>query len=532
MIAAGGAPARAAPEGGANDDPNAETTITFWHGWSAPSEVKAIQANVDAFEDGAPEHPRQGRRQHHRRQDQPGAAGRWRQRARRGLVVHHRQRRAVLLVGRRSSTSTRSSTKAGIDPETTFPSAMLDYTQFEGNRCTLPLLGDAYGLYYNKDTFDAAGISGPPKTLSEFDADAIKLTKSNGDSYYAARLHAELPRLRDHDRRTSRRMWNPTYFDDRGKSTVDTDPAFKAVVRVAEAAGRQARRLRQAGEVPDHLRRRVRRQEPLPDRPGGDGARRRVAGRLGRRRQRRTSTTASRPFPVPDDQADTYGKGYLSGTIIGIASTEREAERGLGAGQVPDHRHRGGGELRQRDPQRPVDAGRAQVTRPRPEPRRSTTFIGIAQNPNSNTTPASPNGGAYQLTLQDLGLRLRVRQGDRPAGGARRGCRRRSTPTSTRRSDGRVDRRSTGGRPLAARPARAAPGAAATAAQPRLPLAVADRHRSVLHLPAGLDRLLLLHPLRRVHDSGVDRARQLAVRVPGLPVLLAGAAQHRCGWSS
>ena len=45
------------------------------------------------------------------------------------------------------------------------------------------------------------------------------------------------------------------------------------------------------------------------------------------------------------------------------------------------------------------------------------TFVEIAQNPNSNTTPASPNGGAYQLTLQDLGYELRVRQGDRPASG-------------------------------------------------------------------------------------------------------------------
>ena len=30
------------------------------------------------------------------------------------------------------------------------------------------------------------------------------------------------------------------------------------------------------------------------------------------------------PFPVPDDQADTYGRGYLSGTIIGIASTSEK----------------------------------------------------------------------------------------------------------------------------------------------------------------------------------------------------------------
>jgi len=33
------------------------------------------------------------------------------------------------------------------------------------------------------------------------------------------------------------------------------------------------------------------------------------------------------------------------------------------------------------------------------------TFIGIAEHPDSNTTPASSNGGAYQLTLQDVGFR-------------------------------------------------------------------------------------------------------------------------------
>ncbi len=31
------------------------------------------------------------------------------------------------------------------------------------------------------------------------------------------------------------------------------------------------------------------------------------------------------------------------------------------------------------------------------------TFLDISQNPKSNTTPASVNGGAYQVTLQDFG---------------------------------------------------------------------------------------------------------------------------------
>ena len=38
------------PQGSADDDPTKDVTITFWHGWSAPSEVQAIQDNVDAFE--------------------------------------------------------------------------------------------------------------------------------------------------------------------------------------------------------------------------------------------------------------------------------------------------------------------------------------------------------------------------------------------------------------------------------------------------------------------------------------------------
>ena len=72
-----GAAACTGSSGGASDNPNAKTTITFWHGWSAPNEVKAIQDNIDGLREGAPQHHRQGGRQHHRRQDQPGPPGGW-----------------------------------------------------------------------------------------------------------------------------------------------------------------------------------------------------------------------------------------------------------------------------------------------------------------------------------------------------------------------------------------------------------------------------------------------------------------------
>src|SRR3954451_21065935 len=62
-----------------------------------------------------------------------------------------------------------------------FPAAPRSYTQFNGTRCALPMLADAYGLYYNKKLLREAGLNGPPKTVSELADYAKKLTKRNPD---------------------------------------------------------------------------------------------------------------------------------------------------------------------------------------------------------------------------------------------------------------------------------------------------------------------------------------------------------------
>src|SRR6059036_1705989 len=57
------------------------------------------------------------------------------------------------------------------------PPGALAYTGYKGVQCSLPTLTDAYGLYYNTDLFEKAGITSPPKTYSELFADAKKLTQ-------------------------------------------------------------------------------------------------------------------------------------------------------------------------------------------------------------------------------------------------------------------------------------------------------------------------------------------------------------------
>ena len=70
-----------------------------------------------------------------------------------------------------------------VDLNSLVPQAALGYTAYaeKSSQCMLPMLTDAYGLYYNTDMFRKAGISNPPKTYSEFFADVKKLTQLNSD---------------------------------------------------------------------------------------------------------------------------------------------------------------------------------------------------------------------------------------------------------------------------------------------------------------------------------------------------------------
>ena len=215
-------------KGGANDNPNADVTITFWHGWSAPSEVKAIQATIDAFEKAHPN-------------IHVNAVGN---------ITDDKINQALRAGGSSAPDVVSSFTtdnvgefctshafvdltpflqKSGIDPAATFPAPQLSYTQYKGDQCALPLLSDAYGLYYNKDAFKAAGISAPPKTMSQLDADAVKLTKTSGDSYSQLGFQPDY-HFYESTITHFAAQWSPTYFTSDGKSNVAKDSALKAAM--------------------------------------------------------------------------------------------------------------------------------------------------------------------------------------------------------------------------------------------------------------------------------------------------------------
>src|SRR6185437_5462806 len=90
----------------------------------------------------------------------------------------------------------------------------------------VPLYSTAYGLYYNKAEFAAAGISGPPVTWAEFVADAKKLTK-NG--HYGLTLEAGQIPENVHLAFELSQQQGGSFFDSAGKPTFDTPQNVAAI---------------------------------------------------------------------------------------------------------------------------------------------------------------------------------------------------------------------------------------------------------------------------------------------------------------
>ncbi|MFJ5529080.1 ABC transporter substrate-binding protein [Streptomyces sp. NPDC093261] len=384
---------------GANDDASKETTINFWHAWSAPSETKAVTALVARFEKAHPNiHVNVVANMTDDKINQALRSGG-------DKAPDVISSFTTNNVGKFCSSGALVDLnpffkKSGIDPEATFPKAMNEYTQFEGNRCTVPLLGDAYGLYYNKTAFEKAGIPGPPKTWSEFEADAKKLTIPDGDGY---RQLGFMPDYHGWETTTEHyfAQFSPTYFDAQGKSNLAKDPAF------AEGFTLQKKLVGELGGFQKLERyRSTLGDEWGPKHPFHTGQ---VAmqldgeWRLGMALAARpTFEIGVAPLPVPDDQASRYGKGYITGTIAGIAATSKKqnaawelvkymtTDTDAVVGFANDIHNVPSTLAALKSPKLKYDP-------------RFRTFLDIAANPDSTTTPPSVNGGQYLVTIQQFG---------------------------------------------------------------------------------------------------------------------------------
>ena len=127
------------------------------------------------------------------------------------------------------------------------PATVRVYTEYEGKRCTMPFLADAYGLYYNKDMFAAAGITDPPKTLDRADRRRQEADQAATPTA-PSRWPASCPLFGFYENSPAHfaPMVGAKWLNDDGKSAIGGDPAWQDAADLAEGPGRLVR-LRQAG---------------------------------------------------------------------------------------------------------------------------------------------------------------------------------------------------------------------------------------------------------------------------------------------
>ncbi|MDI3404263.1 ABC transporter substrate-binding protein [Streptomyces cavernicola] len=389
-------------ETGASDDPKARATLTFWHGWTAPSEVKAIEENIARFEE---KHPNITVKAvggiNDEKLNQALRAG-----GSKGPDVVSSFTTAN--VGKFCSSGAFADLgpfieKSGLNLKKTFSKPLLDYTRFEGKRCALPLLSDAYGLYYNKDAFHKAGIEEPPRTWEEFDEVAVKLTERKGDGYEQLGF---MPNYHGYETVPSHYLsqWSPTYFTKDGKSNIAKDPSFRAMYtwqrNLVKKLGGYAALEKYQKTFGDEW------GAKHPFHTGQVAMQLDGEWRLGMAEATKPGFEIGvAPLPVPKDQIDSYGKGYLSGTIMGIApaSEKQNAAWELLKYMTTDTE----AVVQFANAIKNVPSTRAALDSPKLKfDPRFKTFLDIARHPDSNTSDGAINGITYQMSLQNFGYEV------------------------------------------------------------------------------------------------------------------------------
>jgi multiple sugar transport system substrate-binding protein len=211
----------------------------------------------------------------------------------------------------------------GMDLPSIIPEQALRYTSYNGDQCTLPMLSDAYGLYYNNPMFKQANITSPPKTLSELEADAKKLTQLNPDGSIKVAGFMPLHAFYENGNFYLGNFSGSKWYDSNGKSAFASDPSWAAMLEwqkkfIADVYGPDG----------DHLLQEFYAQLGGPNSEWGP-AQAFDVGKVAMACDGEWRTAfikqyapkldySTAPMPVLDSIADTYGRGQIGGDVVAI----------------------------------------------------------------------------------------------------------------------------------------------------------------------------------------------------------------------
>jgi multiple sugar transport system substrate-binding protein len=287
--------------------------------------------------------------------------------------------------------------RSGIDASM-FPQAVQTYTQFDGKRCALPMLADTYGLYYNKDLFEKAGITAPPKTMSELTADAKKLTVRDGDSFKVVGFD---PAQGFYENAPAHYgpLFGASWVADGNKSVLSTQPGWVEFMKwqkeLIDFYGFDKLRRWQAGAGDEFSAQNAFERGKLAMAIDGEY---RTAFIKAEHPKLNYGTA---PMPVADSHPELYGAGYVTGNIIGIPKGAKDKDAAWELVKYLTTDEHALSVLSNGLRNVPTTTASLKSNELTPDPK-FKVFLDIFAHPKTATTPITAAGSANQELFQDF----------------------------------------------------------------------------------------------------------------------------------
>ena len=207
--------------------------------------------------------------------------------------------------------------------ESIFGATSAEYTKYKDIRCALPMLADVYGLYYNKKQFEKAGITEPPKTMSELTADAKKLTERDSNGKLEVVGYDPAQGFYENAPAHYGPLFGADWVDDQGKSALAAggwDTFLTWSKDLIDYYGYDELTRWQAGAGDEFSPQNAFQREKMAMAIDGEWRTAFI------KNERPGLDYATAPMPVADDHPELYGAGYTTGNILGIPKNAKNKD--------------------------------------------------------------------------------------------------------------------------------------------------------------------------------------------------------------
>lgn len=279
-----------------------------------------------------------------------------------------------------------------------FSETTASYTQFEGTRCALPVLADAYGLYVNDDLLAEAGYDHAPQTMEELEEMALAMTTYNADGSIDVLGFNPLMGYYENTPTNWAMTVGATWLKADGTSNISSDPGWAEILEwqkdFVDRIGYDKLQAYSAGMGQEFSADNAFQTGKLAMNFDGEYRTAFIAD------QAPDLNYNTAPIPTLADHSDSYGGGYVTGNIGGIAKNSKNPELAWALLEYLTTDTGAVVKLSNGLKNAPTIASALESPDLEVSPQ-FQTFLDIMQNPNSKTTPPSKVGAGYQQAMGD-----------------------------------------------------------------------------------------------------------------------------------